>query len=254
MAAACRSSPRRAAAARGPSSRSPTPVPAFHGRARAACSSPSSPRRKPGAASVSISPTESSRSTAALSTRVPDRAAERCSRSRFPRWRRPAMSAPAEPQGRGILPALPAAAARVALSPPRVPASVLPDITRARAAGALAVPVRLDVPVAGGRPLLARALHADSGRTGPLLVTDGRCDGLHDLPEGSSVLVHVETLTLPASGVLESLIDDGATWVLVAGPPGDALPAALSSRLGAAAVRIAPLGDRLDDLPDLARH
>jgi signal transduction histidine kinase len=164
------------------------------------------------------------------------------------------MPAPAEPRGRAVLPPLAADTARAALSPPRLPASSSADVALAEAAGAVAVPVRLEVPVAGGRTLLARALHRASGRGGPLVAPEGRWNALGELPAGTSVLIHAEALTPPAVPVLESLIDDGAAWLLVCSSESHPLPSVLAPRLEAVTVRVPPLGARLAELPDLARH
>jgi signal transduction histidine kinase len=164
------------------------------------------------------------------------------------------MSAPAEQRGRTVLPPLGAEATRAALSPPRLPASAVADAALARDAGALAVPVWLEVPAQTGRTLLARALHAASGRTGPLVAPDGRWRTLADVPPGGSVLIHAETLPPSVVPIVESLIDDGSTWVLLSAPADHVLPAALAPRLDAVRLRIPPLHARLDDLPALARH
>lgn len=164
------------------------------------------------------------------------------------------MPAPAEPRGRVVLPPLAADAARAALSPPRLPASASSDVAVAKAAGAIAVPVRLEVPAASGRTLLARALHGASGRSGPLVAPEGRWSALDELPAGASVLIHAEALTARAVPVIESLIDDGTAWLLVCTPAGHVLPPALASRLDAVTVRVPPLEARLAELPDLARH
>jgi hypothetical protein len=71
---------------------------------------------------------------------------------------------------------------------------------------------------------------------------------------GASVLIHAEALTPPAVPVLESLIDDGAAWLLVCVSDGHPLPAVLAPRLEAVRVRVSPLGERLAELPELARH
>src|SRR5262249_23203243 len=50
------------------------------------------------------------------------------------------------------------------------------------------------------------------------------------------------------------MIDDGAAWLLVCTSEGHPLPAALAPRLEAVTVRVPPLGARLAELPELARH
>ena len=164
------------------------------------------------------------------------------------------MPAPGEPHGGALLPPLAADAARAALCPPRLPASSSDDISLAQAAGGVAVPVRLELPATGGRTLLARALHHASGRGGPLVAAEGCWSALGDLPAGASVLIHAEALTPPAVPLLESLIDDGAAWLLVCISDGHPLPAALAPRLEAVTVRVPPLGERRAELPELARH
>ena len=164
------------------------------------------------------------------------------------------MPAPAEPRRRGALPSLPAAAARAALSPPRLPAAALAGVALARRAAALAVPVWLEVPAAGGRTLLARALHAESGRPGPLVVAEGRCRALRDVPAGASLLVDLERLTVPAVAAVEALLDDATTWLLLASAPGAVIPPTLAARLGGVAVRVPPLDSRGAQVGDLARH
>ena len=147
------------------------------------------------------------------------------------------MSVPAEQRGRTVLPPLGAEATRAALSPPRLPASAVADAALARDAGALAVPVWLEVPARTGRTLLARALHAASGRTGPLVAPDGRWRTLADVPPGGSVLIHAETLPPSVVPIVESLIDDRSTWVLLSAPADHVLPAALAPRLDAIRLR-----------------
>src|SRR5262245_61891280 len=248
-------SPRRPrATAPGAPSRSRTAAAAFRPRLRPTSSTRSSPRRTPEAASGSTSRTASSPSTVARSTLARGQRVARCSRSASPLSQRHAMPAPAEPRGRAVLPPLAADPARAALSPPRLPASCSADVALAEAAGAVAVPVRLQVPVAGGRTLLARALHRASGRGGPLVAPEGRWSVLGELPAGASVLIHAEALTPPAVPVLESLIDDGAAWLLVCSSESHPLPSVLAPRLEAVTVRVPPLGARLAELPDLARH
>ena len=124
------------------------------------------------------------------------------------------MSEPAEPDDLAVLPPLAAEAARAILSPPRLPAAESGAVALAIDAGAIAVPVRLEVPATTGRTVLARALHGQSGRAGPLLAPElGRT--LRVLPAGASALVHAEILTRATIPLVESLIDDGAAWLLL---------------------------------------
>ncbi|HJW70096.1 MAG TPA: histidine kinase dimerization/phospho-acceptor domain-containing protein [Candidatus Binatia bacterium] len=164
------------------------------------------------------------------------------------------MSEPAEPDGLAVLPALAAETARAALSPPRLPATELGVIGLATDAGSIAVPVRLEVPARAGRILLARALHGLSGRAGPLVAVEQLGRALGELPAGSSALMHAETFRASAIPLVESLVDDGAVWLLLCTPPGHMMPPALAQRLDAVAVRVPPLRERLAELPDLARH
>src|SRR5439155_647589 len=90
--------------------------------------------------------------------------------------------------GRTALPPLDAAAGATLLAPPRLPAAAASLVPVARRAGAAVVPVLLAVPAAAGRLLLARALHADAGRGGPLVAASGRRPPLGDLAELEMVL------------------------------------------------------------------
>jgi signal transduction histidine kinase len=164
------------------------------------------------------------------------------------------MSERAEPDGPAVLPPLAAEAARAVLSPPRLPAAERRAVGLATDAGSIAVPVRLEVPATPGRTLLARALHGLSGRTGPLVAVEQPGRAVGELPAGTSALVHAETLTASTIPLVESLIDDGAVWLLLCTPPGHVLPPALAARLDAVTVRVPPLRERLAELPDLARH
>src|SRR5262249_60027381 len=164
------------------------------------------------------------------------------------------VHAPAAPRARASPPPRAGDTARAAPPPPRLPASSSGDVALAQAAGAVAVPVRLEVPVAGGRTLLARALHRASGRDGPFIAPEGRWSALGELPPGASVLIHAEALTSPVVPVLESLIDDGAAWLLVCTSEVHPLPSVLAPRFEAVTVHVPPLGARLAELPELARH
>jgi signal transduction histidine kinase len=164
------------------------------------------------------------------------------------------MSAPVEPRRRGILPPLPPEAARAVLTPPRLPETALPSVALAREAASLLLPVRLETPTAAGRTLVARALHASAGRTGPLVAAEGRCRALHDLPAGASVLIDLAQVTVPATAVLEALLDDGAAWLLVGTLPGSEIPPALVARLDAVTLRVPPLAERVHEMPALATH
>jgi signal transduction histidine kinase len=162
------------------------------------------------------------------------------------------MSVPAEPRRRGDLPRLPPETARAVLTPPRLPETALPSVALAREAASLLLPVRLETPTAAGRTLLARALHAAAGRTGPLVAAESRCRALHDLPAGASVLIDLAQVTVPATAVLEALLDDGSAWLLVGTLPGSEIPAALAARLDAVTLRVPPLAERLHEMPAIA--
>jgi len=114
------------------------------------------------------------------------------------------------------------------------------------------VPVLLAAPAAGGRLLLARALHALAGRGGPLVAATGRRPPLGDLPAGGSLYLDVAALAPEAALVLEAVLDDGAVWVLAGIEPDAAPPANLASRLGAVVLAVPPLRARMDELPALA--
>jgi len=162
------------------------------------------------------------------------------------------MSVPVEPRRRGVLPLLAPETARAVLAPPRLPQIALPSVALAREAASLLLPVRLETPTVAGRTLLARALHAAAGRTGPLVAAEGRCRALHDLPAGASVLIDLAAVTVPATAVLEALLDDGAAWLLVGTLPGREIPAALAARLDAVTLRVPPLAERVHEMPAIA--
>src|SRR5262249_11505012 len=73
-----------------------------------------------------------------------------------------------------------------------------------------------------------------------------------DLPAGASVLIDLAQVTVPATAVLEALLDDGAAWLLVGTCPGREIPAALAARLDAVTLRVPPLAARLDEMPAIA--
>src|SRR5262245_57109054 len=104
-----------------------------------------------------------------------------------------------------VLPPLPPGAAVAVLSPPRLPAASAARVAAARQAAAALVPVLLSAPATAGRLLLARALHAEAGRDGPLLAVSGRRPALAALPAGASVYVDVTALAPEALLALEAL-------------------------------------------------
>jgi len=159
---------------------------------------------------------------------------------------------PAEPRGRTALPPLDAAAGATLLAPPRLPAAAASLVPVARRAGAAVVPVLLAVPAAAGRLLLARALHADAGRGGPLVAASGRRPPLTGLAAGTTLYLDAGALAPETALALEALLDDGTIWVLAGVEPGVSLPGALAGRLAAVVVEVPPLAARAGDLPALA--
>src|SRR5438132_84974 len=129
------------------------------------------------------------------------------------------------------------------------PLVVLPPLT---AAAAAAVPVLLRAPAAGGRLLLARALHALAGREGSLVVATGRRPALDRVPAGSALYLDVASLAPDGALVLEALLDDARVWVLAGADPGAVLPRPLGARLSAVVLAIPPLAARAAELPALA--
>jgi signal transduction histidine kinase len=162
------------------------------------------------------------------------------------------MSTPSEPRGRTRLPPLAAEAAAAVLARPRLPAGAAARVPLVRGAAAVAAPVLLMVPAAGGRLLLARALHALSGRAGPLFGVTGRRPPLGGLAAGASVYLDAGSLAPEAVLGLEALLDDGAVWVLAGIEPGAHLPSPLAPRLGAIVLEVPPLAARESELDALA--
>src|SRR5439155_5939209 len=150
------------------------------------------------------------------------------------------------------LPPLDAAAGATLLAPPRLPAAAASLVPVARRAGAAVVPVLLAVPAAAGRLLLARALHADAGRGGPLVAASGRRPPLTGLAAGTTLYLDAGALAPETALALEALLDDGTIWVLAGVEPGGSLPGALAGRLAAVVVEVPPLAARAGDLPALA--
>jgi signal transduction histidine kinase len=161
------------------------------------------------------------------------------------------MPGRAEPRGRIVLPPLATDAATI-LSAPRLPPAAVARLPLARRAAAGCVPVLLEVPLAAGRLLLARALHALAGYEGPLVAVAGARPSLERWPTGAALYVDVTALAPEAALALEALLDDGAVWVVAAAAPGIALPAALAARLGAVVLAVPPLAARRAELPALA--
>src|SRR5438093_13595557 len=122
-----------------------------------------------------------------------------------------------------VLPPLTAAAAAAVLAPPRLPAEV-GSVPLACRAAAGAIPVLLRAPAAGGRLLLARALHALADREGSLVVATGRRPALERVPAGSALYLDVASLAPDGALVLEALLDDARVWVLAGADPGAGLP------------------------------
>ena len=150
------------------------------------------------------------------------------------------------------LPPLAVEAAEAALSPPRLPAGAAARVPLAITAAQTALPVTIVAPPAAGRLAIARALHARSGRAGPLLAATGRRPPLDDLPAGASLVLDVTALAPETLLVLEAVLDDGRVWVLACAEPGRDLPPALAPRLGAAMLVVPPLAERAAEVPALA--
>jgi signal transduction histidine kinase len=162
------------------------------------------------------------------------------------------MPAPAERSGVAVVPALSPTEAVAVLAPPRLPAAALAAVPLARRAAALTLPVTLAVPAAGGRLLVARALHGLAGRPGPLVVAGGRRPSLGALPAGATLVVNAGGLAPESVLALEAVLDDGTIWVLSGLDPGGALPSPVARRLGTVVVDIPPLAERPDELAVLA--
>jgi signal transduction histidine kinase len=161
------------------------------------------------------------------------------------------MPARSEPRGRVVVPALAPEAAAAVLAPPRLPPAAVAALPLARRAAAMGVPVLLRVPVDGGRLLIARALHAQAGRPGPLVVASGRRPLLDGLPPGATLLVDAGRLAPETVAALEAVLDDGVAWVLAGIDPGAPLPPSLGGRLAAVAVQVPRLAERPGDMPAL---
>ena len=151
-----------------------------------------------------------------------------------------------------VLPRLAAEAAGAVLAPPRLPAEAAASVPLACRAGAGAIPVLLRAPAAGGRLLLARALHALAGHQGSLVAATGRRPALDGVREGSALYVDVAALAPEGALALEALLDDAQVWVLAGAEPGAALPDALGARLSAVVLAVPPLRARAAELPALA--
>jgi signal transduction histidine kinase len=162
------------------------------------------------------------------------------------------MRAPCEPAGRTLVPPLAAEAAAAVLRPPRVPAAVAGRVALARRAAALCTPVLLAAPAAGGRLLLARALHALAGRGGPLLAATGRRPPLGALPAGATLYLDVGRLAPEAALALEAVLDDAAVWIVAGVDPAAAPPPPLAARFAGVVLAVPPLAARAGDLPALA--
>ena len=150
-----------------------------------------------------------------------------------------------------LLPPLTAAAAAAVLAPPRLPAEAT-SVPLARRAAAGAIPVLLRAPAAGGRLLLARALHALAGREGSLVVATGRRPTLDRVPAGATLYLDAAALAPDGALALEALLDDAQVWVLAGADPGAVLPGALDARLSAVVLAVPPLAARAAELPALA--
>jgi signal transduction histidine kinase len=162
------------------------------------------------------------------------------------------MRSAAEPAGRTLVPPLAPEAAMALLRPPRVPAASASRVALARRAATLCTPVLLAAPAAGGRLLLARALHALAGRGGPLIAAVGRRPPLGALPAGATLYLDVGRLAPEAALALEAVLDDAGVWVIAGVEPDAAPPPALAVRFEGVVLSIPPLAARLAELPALA--
>ena len=122
----------------------------------------------------------------------------------------------------------------------------------ARQSFALRVPVLVEVPAAGGRLLLARALHTYAGAGEALLVISDLVRGSSALPAGVGVYLDAGAVDAEAGLHLEALLDDGAHWLLVGLEPHDVLPPPLAARLSGLALRVPPLAERSAEVSQLA--
>src|SRR5207244_11913264 len=118
------------------------------------------------------------------------------------------------------------------LGAPRLPAAAEASAALARRAGPASIPILLQVPAAAGRLTLARALHARSGRRGPLIAATGRRPALGEVASGGTLYVDVGALAPAALLGVEALLDDGLVWVLAGLEPGTPIPSPLAARLG----------------------
>lgn len=157
--------------------------------------------------------------------------------------------APPEVRGRAALPRMPAARAEALLAPPWVPAGLATD--EARAAAGLGVPILIEAP-AVVRLRLARALHAVSGRPGPLLAIADRRPVFDDLPPDASIVVDAGRLAREAATVLAALCDDGVVWVIAGLDPGAAVPGPLRGVADAMPVVVPALDVRRGDVAAIA--
>src|SRR3989442_7424150 len=116
-----------------------------------------------------------------------------------------------EARPRAPLPPRPAGAAAAGLAPPRLPVDAA-SVPLACRAAAGAIPVLLRVPAAGGRLLLARALHALAGHEGSLVVATSRRPALNRVPAGSALYLDAAALAPDGALALEALLDDARVW------------------------------------------
>src|SRR5262249_22756489 len=158
----------------------------------------------------------------------------------------------AEPHGRTALPPLDPAAAPPLLAPPRLSAAAASLVPLARRAGEARVPALLAMPAAAGRLAVARALHADAGRGGPLVAATGRRPPLTGLAAGTTLYLDAGALAPETALALEVLLDDGTVWVLAGLEPGGALPGALPGRFAAVVLEGPPLAARPGGIQELA--
>ena len=150
------------------------------------------------------------------------------------------------------LPPMRAEHARRLLAPPWMPTILASAIARACRARALAVPVRLALPAPALGPRLGRALHAITGPHGDLLLASDERPDLRALPLGATVAIDPTRIDAEGLAALESLLDDGETWVIALTDDASELPPCLVERLAAVVVDVPALARRQLELPALS--
>jgi len=136
-----------------------------------------------------------------------------------------------DPRSWIALPALDGARGHVLLSPPELPEPRAREATLAAGARAAALPMLVTAADASLRLRLARALHASTGSSDPLLASSGHGIPSDPPPPGGTVYVELDGLTPGDLLTLECLLDDGTAWVLAGSDPHATLPDRLATRL-----------------------